>query len=547
MAVKRTSALAPQPSDWSSFCLAITEFAPLPMATVEGANHIVRYVNPAFCRLMDQPIEQLIGKPFSELLPEKDECVTLLDRVFRTGKSESHTGQEPSNPHSAFWSYTIWPVMADEGPVGVMIQVTEAAQFHERMLAMNEALTLGALRQHELTEAAEQARREADQANRLKDEFLATVSHELRTPLNAILGWAEMLRRGGLEQQTAAHGIETIARNAKAQNQLISDLLDVSRIISGQLRFEAGGVELIPIIEAALDTVRPAANAKGVQLRRRLDPAAELVWGDASRLQQIVWNLLTNAVKFTSRNGRVDVRLKRNDTSVVLIVSDTGEGISPEFLPYIFDRFRQAEGTTTRQHGGLGLGLAIVRHLVEAHGGTVRAASKGVGKGATFTVTLPLIAVGRFGSDVEHADAGKKAADDRVSSILTEVRVLVVDDEADARELLTIALTQCGAEVRAAATVNAALDILDEWQPDLLVSDIGMPSEDGYQLIRRVRARESERGGAIPALALTGYASSEDAARALAAGYQTHMAKPVAPSELVAKVASLVVKARHVS
>jgi two-component system CheB/CheR fusion protein len=386
-----------------------------------------------------------------------------------------------------------------------------------------------------------EARQQAEAANRLKDEFLATVSHELRTPLNAILGWAELLIRGTLDEENAARGLETIARNARAQSQLISDLLDVSRIISGNLRFEAGAVDLIPIIDAAADTVRPAADAKGVELRLRLDPAAGLVSGDAARLQQIIWNLLTNAVKFESRNGHVEVQLKREDTSVVIVVTDTGEGISPEFLPHIFDRFRQAEGATARQHGGLGLGLAIVRHLVEAHGGTVRAASQGVGKGAIFTVTFPLIAVRGDRIEAEH----KRSADHASSLILKGLQVLVVDDELDARELLSIALTQSSAKVRASATVREALEILDQWQPDVLVSDIGMPGEDGYELMRKVRAREPEHGGLVPALALTGYAGSEDAARAVAAGYQTHMAKPVVLSELVAAVASLAMKTRR--
>jgi two-component system, chemotaxis family, CheB/CheR fusion protein len=393
-----------------------------------------------------------------------------------------------------------------------------------------------------------EARQQAETANRLKDEFLATVSHELRTPLNAIMGWAHMLNRGSLDEKTTARAVEIIERSARAQNQLISDLLDVSRMIMGQIRFEMSAVELIPVIQAATDTIRPAADAKGVELRLMLDTAAGLVSGDAARLQQIVWNLLTNAVKFTSRNGHVDVRLKREDTSVVIIVSDNGEGISPEFLPHIFDRFRQAESTTTRQHGGLGLGLAIVRNLVELHGGTVRAASHGVGQGATFTVTFPLMAVQLPNSDFE---SGNEDAEHQSqighppSAILAGLRVLVVDDEPDARELLSLALTHSGAEVRASATASEALEILDQWKPDVLVSDIGMPSEDGYSLIRKVRARDSKHNGLIPALALTGYASTDDAARALAAGYQTHMPKPVAPRELVAAVASLAMKAQQ--
>jgi PAS domain S-box-containing protein len=389
-------------------------------------------------------------------------------------------------------------------------------------------------------EDLKQAREAAENANRVKDEFLANVSHELRTPLNAIMGWTHLLTRGKLDEETSARGLETIARNASAQNQLISDLLDVSRIISGQLRFESGVVDLIRVIDAATETVRPAADARGIVLELKLEQGAGLVSGDSMRLQQIIWNLLSNAVKFTPRGGRITVGLKREYSSVVIVVSDTGEGISAEFLPYIFDRFRQAECTSKRQHSGLGLGLAIVRHLVEAHGGTICASSKGLGKGATFTVTFPLLAVHRDGSDAERALFPAGSAISAPPEMLKGLRVLVIDDEEDARELLTIALTQSGAEVRTAATARAALDILDQWKPNILVSDIGMPGEDGYDLIRTVRALESESGGTIPALALTGYASAEDAARARVAGYGTHMAKPVAPGDLVVAVASLI-------
>jgi CheY-like chemotaxis protein len=318
--------------------------------------------------------------------------------------------------------------------------------------------------------------------------------------------------------------------------------LDVSRIISGQLRFDSGVVDLIHVIEAATETLRPAADAKGIVLNLMLEQGAGLISGDSMRLQQIVWNLLSNAVKFTPKGGQVTVRLKREYSNVVIVVSDTGEGISPQFLPYIIYRFRQAESTTKRQHGGLGLGLAIVRHLVEAHGGTIRASSQGVGKGASFTVTFPALAVHRNGIDAERAFFPAGSATTAAPEILKGLRVLVIDDEEDARELLTIALMYSGAEVRTADTVRAALDILDQWKPNVLVSDIGMPGEDGYDLIRRVRALESERGGTIPALALTGYASAEDAARARVAGYETHMAKPVAPSELIVAVANLIAK-----
>jgi PAS domain S-box-containing protein len=424
------------------------------------------------------------------------------------------------------------------GYIGSVIDITErkqAEQERERLLAREQ-----------------EARRLADEANCLKDEFLATVSHELRTPLTAIMGWADMLQSGRLDEETAAGALETIARNARAQNQIIADLLDVSRIISGKLRFEQGAVELTPVIKAALDSVRPAAEAKGVALRLALHPTAGLVSGDADRLQQVVWNLLANAVKYTRRGGRVEARLEREDTHVSIVVRDTGEGISAEVLPYIFDRFRQADGSTTRRHGGLGLGLAIVRQLVEAHGGTVRAASHGEGRGATFTVTLPVLPLRMADDGWRSEDAAEQSAIRHPPSnnpqdtlpnsrpaILSGLRVLVVDDEPDARELLTLALTHGGAEVRAAASVAAALETLDRWTPDVLVSDIGMPGEDGYRLIQVVRERAPERGRDIPSLALTGYATAADAARALAAGFQTHLPKPIELAELIATVASL--------
>lgn len=383
------------------------------------------------------------------------------------------------------------------------------------------------------------AREAAETANRVKDEFLATVSHELRTPLNAIMGWTQLLTSGNLDEEASARGLDTIARNAAAQSQLISDLLDVSRIISGKLRCETGAVDLVSAVKAAADTVRPAADAKEIDLRLKLDKDVGLVSGDGVRLQQIVWNLLINAIKFSSRGGHVTVRLNREGTNILLTVSDTGEGISAEFLPYVFDRFRQAESTARRQHGGMGLGLAIARYLVEAHGGTIKASSKGVGKGATFVVTLPLMAVpSESATDRESASLSATAGPSS-SEILEGLRVLVVDDNEDVRELSNIALTQGGAEVRTADTVQAALEILKDWKPNILIADIGMPGEDGYDLIRAVRALELDAGGTIPALALTGYVSAIDVGRVRAAGYHTHMAKPVSPRDLVLAVANL--------
>jgi PAS domain S-box-containing protein len=387
------------------------------------------------------------------------------------------------------------------------------------------------------------AREQAEAANRLKDEFLATVSHELRSPLNSILGWARMLRDKRLDEEGAAHALEVIYRSARAQNRLIGDLLDVSRIITGKLRLQVSVVDLIPITEAAMDVVRPAADARGIKLISALDRTAGPVSGDADRLQQIIWNLLSNAVKFTPAGGQVVIRLEREGGGVTLTVSDTGVGIEPEFLPFVFDRFRQFASEPARLSAGLGLGLAIVRHLVELHGGAVSAASRGRGQGATFTVALPLAAGRQDWGEARRGrpagageiPQGRASAPDR----LRDLRVLVVDDEPDARDLLGLMLTSHGAEVRACASAAEALRTLDEWRPDVLVFDIGMPGEDGYELMRKVRARGPERGGHIPAVALTAYARAEDARRALKSGYQTHIPKPVTLDELAAAVASL--------
>jgi signal transduction histidine kinase/DNA-binding response OmpR family regulator len=384
------------------------------------------------------------------------------------------------------------------------------------------------------------ARAEAEAANRTKDEFLATLSHELRTPLTAVLGWAHLLRSGKLTDETAANALETIERNARAQSQLIDDLLDVSRIITGKLSLDTRAIELGPIVEAAINSVRPAAQAKNIQLHADLNQATGLVAGDASRLQQVVWNLFSNSIKFTPQNGRVNVRLKRSNSHAEITVSDTGQGISPEFLPHVFDRFRQADGTTTRTHGGLGLGLAIVRHLVELHGGTVHADSAGAGQGATFTVNLPLINTDVDYSEAERAHSTPVDGETTASySLLDGLRVLVVDDEVDTRDLIAAVLVRVGAEVQTASTAHEALQALERWVPDVLVSDIGMPDEDGYTLIKKVRELDAKQPGWIPALALTAYASVEDRMRALSAGFQMHMTKPLDPAELVAVVASL--------
>jgi PAS domain S-box-containing protein len=403
---------------------------------------------------------------------------------------------------------------------------------------------------HRAALAIENARlyREAQEVNRLKDEFLATLSHELRTPLTAVLGWTRLLGTGQLDAETSKRAMDTIERNAQSQVQLIDDILDVSRVIRGKLRLNVRPVELAPVIESAVDSVRPAAEAKGIRLQVVLDRQAGPVSGDPDRLQQVVWNLLSNAIKFTPKDGRVQILLARVDSHLEVTVTDTGQGIAPSFIPYVFDRFRQADPTTTRTHGGLGLGLAIVRHLVELHGGTVRAESAGQGAGSTFRVLLPLLAM----QPAEPPPAAQPAATHSAAPAsgpngfhldcppeLSGLRVLVVEDDADSRELLIAVLRQCEAEVMAVSRAADALDALDSWRPDVLVSDIEMPDEDGYTLIRKVRARPAERGGQIPAAALTAYARSEDRMRALVAGFQIHVPKPVEPAELVTVVASL--------
>jgi PAS domain S-box-containing protein len=385
-----------------------------------------------------------------------------------------------------------------------------------------------------------EARANAERMSELKDEFLANLSHELRTPLNAILGWAQMLRLGKRSEADVKKGLETIERNARVQTQLVEDLLDMSRILSGKLRLDVQTVEPTAFIEAALDTVRPSATARGIRIETLLDSTAGPVAGDPSRLQQVMWNLLSNAIKFTERGGKLQVLLERVNSHIEITVADTGAGISAEFLPFVFDRFRQADASTTRRHGGLGLGLSIVKHLVELHGGSVRVASAGPGKGATFSVQLPVVVVQRTMSDSRrHPSAPPPIATAFGALDLSNVRVLVVDDEADARDLIRQVLVDCDATVFVAASANEALPMLGEHRPHVLVSDIGMPEVDGYEFLRRVRLLERERGGRIPAIALTAFARSEDRTRALRAGFLLHIAKPVDPSELVATIASV--------
>ena len=380
----------------------------------------------------------------------------------------------------------------------------------------------------------------AEHANRMKDEFLSTLSHELRTPLNAILGWAQLLRHGMTAPEEVSQGLETIERNARLQTQLIEDLLDMSRIISGKIRIDIQRVSPISFIEEAVSTIQPAADAKGIRIEKILDPLAGPVSGDPARLQQVIWNLLSNAVKFTPKGGRIQIVLERVNSHLEIVVADTGQGIEPDFLPYVFDRFRQADASSTRKYGGLGLGLAIVKQLVELHGGTVRVKSPGPGKGSSFVVALPLTVIhGPADAERLHPKTPSKERAEGKPVRLDGIKVMVVDDQTDAQQLIRRVLEDCGAKVITCSSAAEALPILERERPAVLVSDIGMPEIDGYEFLKKVRALGADRGGAVPAVALTAFARSEDRTRALLSGFMVHVTKPVEPSELAATVASV--------
>jgi signal transduction histidine kinase/CheY-like chemotaxis protein len=393
----------------------------------------------------------------------------------------------------------------------------------------------------ELLVRAHAARLEAERHSRMKDEFLATLSHELRTPLNAIMGWTHIMQqRGGTLPADVQRAVDVIDRNARSQSRLIEDLLDISHIISGKVRLDVQRVHLASVIEAAVEAVRPAADARNIRLQQTLDPLAAPIKGDPNRLQQVVWNLLSNAIKFTPKGGRIQVVLERVNSHLEIAVSDSGIGIDPDFLPHVFDRFRQQESGTTRRVGGLGLGLAIVKELVALHGGEVRAKSPGPGQGASFLITLPLPAVHSAEEPARtHPRAEVEESGPCANTSLAGVRVLVVDDDADGRELVRALLENCEATVTAAGSAAEALAHLQSSPPDVLVTDIGMPTMDGYDLLRQVRQLPPDQGGKVPAIALTAFARSSDRTRALLAGFQIHLAKPIDALELIAAVASL--------
>jgi PAS domain S-box-containing protein len=499
------------------------------MLCVVGLDGYFRRVNPAFEKTLGYTADELLSRPIFDFLHPEDRPVLKAEYVkLSTGEPTTYLENRGRCKDGSYkWvGWTYFPVPEEGLAYGVGREVTGRRR-------MEETLKLRA--------------EELEQANRTKDEFLATLSHELRTPLTAILGWSRLLRGRQFDEAGRERAVEIIERNAEAQAKLIEDLLDVSRIITGKLRLEVQPVVLAPLVETVVNALRPSAEAKRLRLDPALDPATGPVTGDPNRLRQIVTNLLSNAIKFTPEGGRVEVRLGRADAHARLTVLDTGAGIRAEDLPHIFERFRQADSTNTRTHSGLGLGLAIARHLVELHGGTIRAESEGEGRGAAFTVELPLTAtqVEPDGSEGEQAtpQQARVTVDERESfgdpRALEGVRVLLVEDEQDTRELIRTILEGCGAQVTAVASAGAALAALEQVRPDVLVSDVGMPGENGYELIKKIRALGPERGGKVPAVALTAYAGPKDRRRALLAGFQTHLAKPVEPDELLAVVASL--------
>jgi len=488
-------------------------------------------------RILGYQEAEIIGQHYSRFFTPEAIGQGVPEQELRTAVAEGRSEQERwhiRKDGTRFWAAEAATALHDENGIlrgfsKVMHDTTERKQADEERAQLL------------LREQA--ARTEAEAANRTKDEFLSILSHELRTPLTAILLWAELLRAGNLDEATTASAMEIIERNAKSQSQLIEDLLDISRIITGNLRLSFHLIELAPVIQVAVDTFRLAAEAKDIQLQTVLNASVGQVLGDPQRLQQVVSNLLSNAIKFTPHGRQVQIRLEGTGSEALLVVSDTGRGISSEFLPYVFERFRQGNSTTTRTQGGLGLGLAIVRHLVELHDGTVRAESLGEGQGATFTVSLPLAAIPRTTSSQERIDKDREGNPFDSLPRLDGLWILVVDDEADMRRVIAMVLQQCGAEVLAVGSTSEAMEVLrlnasGRW-PDVLLCDIAMPGEDGYTLLRQVRALEAERGGRIPVAALTAYAREEERRQVLLAGFQLHVPKPVNPAELVTVVANL--------
>ena len=511
-------------------------------------NSIITSWNQGAERIFGYSAEEMIGTSIMRLIPperqgEEEEILSYLKRGERFEHFETvRTTKEGRHLHV---SLTISPIKDANGRVvgasKIARDITDRKLSEEALREAKKAAEAANADRERLLESERAARSEAERASYMKDEFLATLSHELRTPLNAVLGWATALRAGHFPTEELEQGLETIERNARVQAQIIEDLLDMSRIISGKVRLDVQRVDLPAVVAAAIDTVRASASAKGVRLQTIIDPLNAPVTGDPNRLQQVFWNLLSNAIKFTPKGGRVQALLERVDSHVEVSIIDTGEGISPEFLPYVFDRFKQADASTTRRHGGLGLGLAIVKQLVELHGGSVRVKSSGTGKGASFIVSLPMTVLHPLQEPWERGHPQSKPRDlPSVPAIsLNNVSVLVIDDELDARNLLKLLLESAGAMVYLAPSAEQGMEHLLTKSVDVLICDIGMPDVDGYSLMRRIRALGNGQKSEVAAVALTAYARLEDRTEAMSAGFQNHLPKPVEPAELLAVVHSL--------
>lgn len=539
-----TRLLVPRLADWCAVHIDGTPAEEMPLAHVDPAKvEVLRTLYRQFPLPSDAPY----GYP----------------RVIRSGKSQwmaevsqrflEDNAQNPEHltllRQISARSWMIVPLRIQANLVGALtLAYSESDRRYQESdlvlaseLARRAAIAIDNARLYELSQ---QARSRVEAATRAKDEFVAMVSHELRSPLNAILGWLRLLRGGTLPDGTHEHALDVIERNAKAQNQLVSDLLDMSRVIAGKLRINPSQLDVADLVEMAMEGVRPAADAKRISISMDIDRAQAVTRADGDRLQQAVWNLLTNAVKFTPKEGQIRVQLRRVESDLALTVEDTGEGIPPSFLPYVFETFSQADTSTARRHSGLGIGLPIAKHIVELHGGSIEAKSGGTGQGAAFVLRLPIVPLAPTSVTPATVSATQPAEASALHLDLSGMRVLVVDDDSDARELLTYVLESCGVEVRAAPSVAAALGELQRFTPHLVISDIGMPGEDGYALIRSIRTLPDEAKRSIPAIALTAFVRNEDRTRALVEGFNQHMAKPVDPAALLRAAADLAGRAR---
>jgi PAS domain S-box-containing protein len=494
-----------------------------------AANGIILWANRAELNLLGYQAEEYIGHHIADFHADLDVINGMLSNL----QSGQALFDSPAR------------MRCKDGTIKY-VEVNSSGYFEDGKLVYTRCFTRDVTARHEaeeqqirLFESEREARAEAERVSRMKDEFLATLSHELRTPLNAIYGWTQIVKKSPADAKTVAEGMEVIDRNVRAQTQLIEDLLDMNRIVSGKVRLDIQRIDLIPVLQAAIESAALAAKAKGIEVKQFLDPLAGPVSGDPGRLQQVVWNLLNNAVKFTPEGGKIQVLLERVNSHLEISVSDDGAGIKPDFLPHVFERFRQADASITRKHGGLGLGLSIVKQLVELHGGNVRAKSAGEGKGATFIVALPRLAIKESEVLQQYSALAHDPALDCSGINLTGVKILIVDDEADARHLLSRLLRDFGAEVITAGSAPEAIDFLKKHHPNVMVSDIGMPGMDGFELIRAIRAMRPDPASQVAAIAVTALARSEDRTRALLAGYQLHLTKPMESLELIVSIASL--------